>query len=94
MLTHRLRDGRFSLGVLTPKKIDRDLAAEVRCEVRPGVSECGLEYWSIWDPGVPFPPSVSSILKRRVEKRKPSCIDELDEFLHEEWNKFEKKDYN
>jgi transposase len=28
-----------------------------------------------------------SILKRRVEKRKPSNIDELDQFLHEEWEK-------
>ncbi|CAF4965723.1 unnamed protein product [Rotaria sp. Silwood1] len=28
-----------------------------------------------------------SILKRRVEKRKPSNIDELDQFLHEEWKK-------
>jgi transposase len=31
-----------------------------------------------------------SILKRRVEKRKPSNIDELDQFLHEEWKKVEK----
>ncbi len=31
-----------------------------------------------------------SILKRRVEKRKPSNIDELDRFLHEEWKKVEK----
>ena len=28
-----------------------------------------------------------SILKRHVEKRKPSNIDELDQFLHEEWKK-------
>jgi transposase len=31
-----------------------------------------------------------SILKRRVEKRKPVNIDELDLFLHEEWEKLEK----
>ncbi|CAF2657659.1 unnamed protein product [Rotaria sp. Silwood2] len=30
-----------------------------------------------------------SILKRRVEKRKPSNIDELDQFLHEEWKKID-----
>ncbi|CAF4891834.1 unnamed protein product, partial [Rotaria socialis] len=30
-----------------------------------------------------------SILKRRVEKQNPSNIDELDQFLHEEWQKFE-----
>ena len=35
-----------------------------------------------------------SILKRRVEKRKPSNIDELDQFLHEEWKKVEKKIIN
>ena len=28
-----------------------------------------------------------SIFKQRVEKRKPSNIDELDQFLHEEWKK-------
>ena len=28
-----------------------------------------------------------SIIKRRVEKRKPSNLDELNGFLHEEWNK-------
>ena len=31
--------------------------------------------------------NMCSILKRRVEKRKPSNIDELDQFLHEEWKK-------
>lgn len=31
-----------------------------------------------------------SILKRRVEKRKPSNIDDLNRFLHEEWEKVEK----
>ena len=30
-----------------------------------------------------------SILKRRVEKRKPSDIDELETFIHEEWEKFD-----
>ncbi|CAF1558602.1 unnamed protein product [Rotaria magnacalcarata] len=30
------------------------------------------------------------ILKRRVEKRKSSNIDELDQFLYEEWKKVEK----
>ncbi|CAF3374009.1 unnamed protein product [Rotaria socialis] len=30
-----------------------------------------------------------SILKRRVEKQNPSNIDELDQFLHEEWQKVE-----
>ena len=34
--------------------------------------------------------NIWSILKRRVEKRKPSNIHELDQFLHEEWKKFEK----
>ena len=31
--------------------------------------------------------NIWSILKRRVEKRKPSNIDELYQFLHEEWEK-------
>ena len=34
--------------------------------------------------------NIWSILKRRVEKRKTSNIHELDQFLHEEWKKFEK----
>ena len=37
--------------------------------------------------------NIWSILKRRVEKRKPSNIHELDQFLQEEWKKFQKNNY-
>ena len=30
-----------------------------------------------------------SIIKRRVEKRRPTDLKELDKFLHEEWNKID-----
>ncbi|CAF1540052.1 unnamed protein product, partial [Adineta ricciae] len=35
-----------------------------------------------------------SILKRRVEKRRPSNINELDQFLHEEWENIDLKIVN
>ena len=43
-----------------------------------------------WPPNSPnhnLMENMWSILKRRVEKRKPSDIDELETFIHEEWQK-------
>ncbi|CAM4947810.1 unnamed protein product, partial [Rotaria socialis] len=45
--------------------------------------------WSSNSPDINPIENMWSILKRRVEKRKPSNIDELDQFLHEEWQKVE-----
>jgi transposase len=41
--------------------------------------------WPSNSPDVNPVENLWSIMKRRVEKRKPSDLDELDQFLHEEW---------
>ena len=46
--------------------------------------------WPSNSPDINPMENIWSILKRRVEKRKASNIHELDQFLHEEWKKFEK----
>ena|ERR1700722_10967282 len=43
--------------------------------------------WPSNSPDVNPVENLWSIIKRRVEKRKPSNLDELDRFLHEEWDK-------
>jgi hypothetical protein len=42
--------------------------------------------WPSNSPDVNPVENLWSIIKRRVEKRKPSNLDELDRFLHEEWD--------
>ena len=43
--------------------------------------------WSSNSPDINLIENMCSILKRPVEKRKPSNIDKLDQFLHEEWKR-------
>ena len=45
--------------------------------------------WPSNSPDVNPVENLWSIIKRRVEKRKPSNLDELDDFLHEEWEKID-----